>query len=158
MADPTTAMIVPVGTRPSKNGFLVAAFAIPIVLLGITAGWAYFRSGSWVLVLPYLSGERLLVEPTTVRLGEQKPGTVAEFQVRVLNATPGDVRLLGAQKTCSCITVDDLPLLIPAGHSLELQFQVHIASTTGVMRHSVKFFTDYPDLRTFPVTIQASVH
>jgi hypothetical protein len=158
MADPATAMIVPAGTRPSKNGLLVAAFAIPIVFLGVAVGWAYFRSGSWALVLPYLSGERLLVEPTMVQLGEQKPGAVAEFRVRLLNATPGDVRLLGAQKSCSCITVDDLPLSIPAGHSLELQFLVHIANTTGEMRHSVKFFTDYPDLRTFPVKIQASVH
>jgi hypothetical protein len=158
MADRTTAILVPSGTRPSKIGLLLAAFAIPLVFLGVTVGWAFFRSGSWVLILPYLRGERLLVEPTTVRLGDQKPGGVAEFQVRVVNATPGDVRLLGAQKSCSCITVDDLPLLIPAGQFLELQFQVHIANTTGEMRHSVKFFTDYPDLRTFPVKIEASVH
>jgi len=128
--------------------------AIAIATLSLIIGWGYFQTGSATLVLPYLDGERLLVEPSTLSMAEQKAGGIVEGKFRVVNSTRGDVTLLGAEKSCTCITLDEFPLTIPRGKARELMIKVHLGTRPGEYEQSIKFFTDYRDLGVFNVKIQ----
>jgi hypothetical protein len=122
-------------------------------LLGSVCGWAYLHSGSGNLVLPYLEGERLLVEPTAVMLGNQKANEVVESTIKIVNATNRDVSILGAQRSCGCIAVDEFPCTIASGQSRRLRIKLHVDTHPGDFEQSVKFFTDYADVPMFVVTL-----
>jgi hypothetical protein len=136
---------------------LIPVGAGAVAFLGLLAGWAYFHSGSLALVLPFLGGERLFIEPTAIQLGDQEPGAAAEPVVRIVNSTGKQVRVVGAETSCSCVALDDLPLSIPAGESRELQFKVHVGRRRHEIAETVRLFTDYADRPVFIVTVRGIV-
>jgi hypothetical protein len=151
--DSTTARRAPV----IRWRIVQRVLALALIFLGIVFGWAYLQTRSAALVIPLLSGERLLVEPTAISLGQQKPRAVSERNVRIVNLTSDKVTVLGAERSCGCITMDDFPLLIPAGESREVHLKIHINRDSGEYDESVKFFTDYSEMRAFEVTVRAAV-
>lgn len=142
-------------TRRPLWRLLISVLAISFLLLGSIFGWAYSRTGSASLILRFLNGEQLLVDPMTVSLGTLEKGTKPEFRIRVVNATTSDVTLVGAQRSCSCITTEEFPLSIPQGHSRELKLNLNVARRSGEIEESVKFYTDYGGLQAFQVEVRA---
>jgi hypothetical protein len=133
----------------------VLAFATLIV--SVIVGWSYYRSGSLALVLPYLSGERLLIDPMTVVIESPNLDGMAECKIRIVNVTGKDVSLFGAEKSCGCIKLGELPFKIASGQSRELPIKVNVEKGLSNFRQSVKFFTDDSDLPNFTVTIRGVV-
>ena len=80
---------------------LVAAVAAS--LLTALAGLAWWRFGSVAVGLAYLRGERLVIEPRVVELGEGRPDERRDVVIRIINLTDRPVRLLGSSATCQCI-------------------------------------------------------
>jgi Protein of unknown function (DUF1573) len=144
-----------IAPRSNRHLFITILFTMTSVVL--TAGWGSLRSGSPRLLLPYLSGERLLITPTTLQLGNLKGSDVAEATVLFVNRTGKNVTVVGAQKSCSCIKTEELPVTVPDGGSRELHLEIHIAKRSGSFRESVKFFTDFGDLQSLSVTCVAVV-
>lgn len=140
-------------TRHTSSRILFQALIVSFLLLSSVLGWAYLRTGSAALIPRFLNGEQLLVDPMIISLGAQEKGATAECSLRVVNATRGEVTLVGAQRSCACITVDQFPLSIPPGRSRELQLVLHVGVHSGQFEESVKFFTDYAGLQAFAVRV-----
>ncbi len=123
----------------------------------IYAGFAWWRTGSISDVLPYLQGQRLLVHPLKLELGDQPLDTVIDKSVTVVNATGSDVTFLGAQKSCTCVALDDFPLTVPPGETCQLKLSLAMPRKPGSFEQSVKYFTDYDNPSVFSVTVTATV-
>jgi hypothetical protein len=109
------------------------------------------------LVGPYLAGQRLLFEPTHVVLGPIPKGTqVIEREIRVVNTASTDLRLLGSQKSCGCIALDEFPITIPAGKEQKLRLKIGMPREPVSFEHSIKFFSDDKAMSVVVVTISGS--
>jgi hypothetical protein len=137
--------------------FLTASLLFALVAAA-TLGWTLFRVHSFALVVPYLRGERLLVDTSALSLGEQKTKSVVERHIHVLNLSDSDVTLLGANRTCSCLSVDSFPITISRGEGRNVTIKSRMRNEPSEYEESVRFFTDFPDRREFGVTVRASVH
>ncbi len=116
---------------------------IAVVFLSALAGHALWRTGSPGLVWPYLAGQRLFFEPTQMTLGEVPRGTQeVQREVRVLNAGSNAIRLLGAQRSCGCIALDEFPITVPAGEEKSLRLKIGMPREPAPFEHSIKFFSD----------------
>jgi hypothetical protein len=105
-------------------------------------GVARWQTGSVELVWPWLQGQRLLVEPRQVRLGEVPPRTILERQIRVVNVSSQPMTLLGSQQSCGCITLDEFPIRIAPGQEHRVALKIGTSDKTGPFEHSIKLFTD----------------
>ena len=157
MQNLTAETVAPSAAKKARPGALLQVLAIALIFLGLILGWAWFQAGSPTLMAPYLRGECLLVEPTTITLGHQDKLTVIDRTVRLVNRTSHDVAVLGAQKSCGCIALDEFPLTVKSGESRELKMQVGMPYEAGAFEKSVKFFTDDEDLSIFVVKVAATV-
>jgi hypothetical protein len=135
--------------------FTATILALSILVFCSIIGWAYSRTGSARLIPRFLNGERLIVDPRNITLGDVRQGTTAQCSIHVVNATGAEMKLLGAQRTCACITVNDFPLSIPPSSDRELPLTLNVGERSGELDESVKFFTDYAGLQTFEVNVHA---
>jgi hypothetical protein len=127
----------------SWRSFILQVSGIALLLTCILVGHALWRTGSMALVWPYLAGQRLLFEPTQVMLGAIPKGTqVMEREIRVVNTASTDLRLLGSQKSCGCIALDDFPITIPTGRERTLRLKIGMPRAPVSFEHSIKFFSD----------------
>ncbi len=127
----------------SWRSFILQVAGMTLLLFGVLVGHALWRTGSLALVWPYLTGQRLLFEPTHLVLGAIPKGTqVLEREIRVVNVASTDLRLLGSQKSCGCIAVDDFPITIPPGKERILQLKIGMPREPVSFEHSIKFFSD----------------
>jgi hypothetical protein len=136
---------LPVSSMPAGAWllpFVLEVAAIGLLLLGAVVGYARVRTGSIALVWPYLRGERLLFEPARLALGEVPRGEIVEREVRVVNLSSGELRLLGSQKTCGCIALDDFPIKIAPGEERRLRLKIGVPREAGRLEHYVRVFSD----------------
>jgi hypothetical protein len=112
------------------------------VFAALIVGWARWQTGSFSLVWPYLQGERLLFDPLHVVIDNAPAGTIVERSIRVLNRSFSDVKLVGSQPSCGCITLNEFPVVIPAGGDYTLTLKIGIPDEPGSFEHTVKLFTD----------------
>lgn len=117
------------------------AFGIAVVGFVGMFGYAWWETKNLELAWPYMNGQRVFALPATVFLGEVPKGTVAGSRIRIVNMGSESTSVLGAQKSCSCITLTEFPLEIPAGSSLEIDFLMTVPDTETAFSHSVRFFT-----------------
>ncbi len=124
--------------------FVVQVTAITVVLASCLIGHAWWRTGSLRLVWPYMAGQRLLIEPTVVDLGNVPKGSVVQRELRVLNLGSEPLEMLGSQKSCGCISLDEFPIVIPARGDCTLKLKTGISNKPGPFGHTIKFFSDAP--------------
>jgi len=138
----------------SWRSFILQVSGIALLLTCILVGHALWRTGSMALVWPYLAGQRLLFEPTHLNLGSIPKGMqVVEREVRVVNTAAKDLRLLGSQKSCGCIALDEFPIGIPAGKERLLRLKIAMPREPVPFEHSIKFFSDDPAKSSVVVTV-----
>ena len=122
------------------------ALALSIVLLGGSAGIGVHRFGSLSHTLAYARGVRLLADEPTMDLGPMEAGSRMTFAFRLTNLTGRPIKLIGAQTSCSCMVVDDLPTTIPPLQSRAIPVGIEAPSQADMPASgSVRFFTDEPD-------------
>jgi hypothetical protein len=142
----------------SWRSFILQVSAIVVLFICVLVGHAFWRTGSMALVWPYLVGQRLLFDPTHLVLGAIPKGTqVMEREIRVVNAASTDLRLLGSQKSCGCIALNEFPIMIPAGDEQILRLKIGMPRQPASFEHSIKFFSDDAARSSVVVTISGFV-
>jgi len=143
--------------RSGMLRFVIQVAAIALLLGSALIGFVRWRTGSMGRVWPYLVGQRLLIEPTDLDLGDGEREGVLERELRVLNLAPRPLMLLGAQRSCGCITLDEFPIVVPAGEERHLRLRIGMPGTPMSFEHSIRFFSDEPGGSSVVVTIRGSV-
>lgn len=140
----------PIGRRDDAWGLLrklrslllpAAITAIPGVLF---VAWSLLRFGSVAWGWAYVEGASVIPEAGTLHAGDVVVGveSVVRFRLKNLAGTP--VRVVGAQASCGCVAVDDLPLTLPPGESAHLSIRfTPLARDVGkTIRHYVLLALD----------------
>lgn len=125
-----------------RLSFVVQVTAITVLIASCLIGHAWWRTGSMGLVWPYLAGQRLLIEPSELNLGDVGKGTIAERTMRVVNASSHELTLLGSQASCGCIAFGAFPVVIPAAKEHHLQLKISIPLEAGPFEQNFKLFCD----------------
>ena len=124
--------------RTIVGGSLVA------VLLASLAGVGVWWFGSTSAALAYLRGERVSASPSTLDYGVAEPGEKRPTELQLINRTDRDIRIIGGTSDCSCVTTDDLPLVIPARQAVPLTVRVKFPSGAGQFTRQASLYTDDP--------------
>lgn len=130
--------------RSGALRFVIRVAAIALLLGAALAGFARWRTGSMGRVWPYLAGQRVFIEPMPVDLGDVEKSSVLERELRVLNLGSRPLTLLGSQRSCGCISLDDFPIVVPARGGCTLNLEISMSNKSGPFRHTIKFFSDAP--------------
>lgn len=120
-----------------------AILAVAAAIFGILALVGYWRFGSLTIAREYLRGERFIVEPRLVRLGEGQPGERWVVVTHIANFTDAPVRLFGSSNECGCMVAEQLPLTIAAGEQVEYRIVIAFLSKPGSdFKHTLVTYTD----------------
>jgi len=106
-------------------------------------GIGWWRSGDMAASLAYLQGERLIFTPANLIIEDAKPGEVVERTVVVKNLSNKTITLLGSQKSCGCITLDQFPIKIKPHQKHELKIKIATPKKPEKFENFVKVFTDW---------------
>ena len=115
-------------------------------------------AGSMGRVWPYLAGQRLLIEPMHLELGDVGKGKSLERELRVLNLGSKPVKLVGSQSSCGCMSLDDFPIEVPGGGELSLRLGIGTPSKPSVFEHTVKLFSSERGYSVVVVTVSGESH
>ena len=128
--------------RTSRFSSVAQVAGIMVLLLAAIFGYGRWRTGSFDLVWPWIAGQQLLFSPTRIELGQVGKNEILERRIRVVNVSSKPLSLLGSQKSCGCIGLDEFPIEIAPGESRELRLRIATGVTPGSFAHSIKFFFD----------------
>lgn len=143
----------PSGLARSSRPFWVDVTAIAIVFSLAIFCFTWWKTNSLFHVLPYLRGQYLAIEPIEVNIGVVPAGTEVESIVRVSNFGSQSRTLVGSQRSCSCITLDELPVEIPAGEHRDINFVVSMPRKPSSFEHLFLLYTDAKDYSPLQVKI-----
>jgi hypothetical protein len=137
----------PTPSRPRRLvGSLVGPLLGAVVLLAGVLLWVWIQFGSVNIALAYLRGERLIITPSVLSLGDAELGEERQLSVTLANHTPRDVTIVGGGSSCSCLALDRFPILIPRGQERELLVKVKVSATPGststTFNQAVQYYTD----------------
>ncbi len=141
------------GRRSGTLLFVIQVTAIALLLGAVVVGFARWRTGSMGLVWPYLAGQRLLVEPTHLDLGDVGRGEALERELRILNLGSKPLKLVGSQNSCGCIAMDDFPIEIAGGGKRSLRLGIGTPVEPSEFEHTVKLFSSERGYSVVVVTI-----
>jgi hypothetical protein len=108
--------------------------------------------------LAALVGEPLIVEPLSVAVEPGKAGEQRSFDVSLTNLTHHPIRVVGGTNTCSCITTDSLPLVIPPGTHADVAVRMRLLGSPGYFVHQYELYTDAPGRGIITAHIYGSIH
>ncbi len=137
--------------------FVIQITGIVLLLGAVVVGYARWRTGSVAHVLPYLAGERLLIEPMHLDLGDVPKGEVIERELRVFNLGSQSLKLLGSQRSCGCVAMDEFPIVIPGGADCTLKLRIGMSNKSGPFAHTIKLFSDNPGRMSVIITVTGVV-
>lgn len=143
-----------------KHGFhpiltVLGAFALSFV--GFFC-WGTINFESRADALKYLQGRRLLVEPSIISVGEGMNGDHKEATFRVRNLSSSKVTILGSKSTCSCVSVEDLPIAIEGGkdHLFHVNMLLE-GKPSAKLSQTITYNTDCTALTKFHIQVNGSI-
>ena len=75
----------------------------------------------------------------------------------MVNLSSRPLTLLGSQPSCGCISLDDFPIVVPAGKPHVLTLKIGVSDKPEPFEYFVKFFSDDPGFSPVVVTVSGSV-
>ncbi len=128
------------------------------VVAGGCVVWAIINFGSLYHALLYAGGARVTIEPRAVTVPEGKEGDAREVVFLIRNLTDNPVRVVGVTTSCTCVSTERLPVVLPARGAKELHVALRLAkSPTGSIVQSVIYHTDHPAAPNLAVTVTGRV-
>lgn len=109
-------------------------------------GWGMLKFGSLGATFAYFHGHVLYAGSGPKNLGKIPANKPAPVSFLVKNLTSQTVTVLGAETSCGCVTVSDLPVKIGPGAECELTFMV-VAPEQAVgkaFQQAIRLFLDVP--------------
>ena len=136
---------------------LIQVAAMSALFAGGLAGFAWWQVGSVELVWPWLRGDRLVFGPTRIDFGQVPKTQLLERQIQVVNLSSKPLTLLGSQPSCGCISLDEFPIVVPAGKTHALTLKIGTPEKSGLFEHFIKFFSDDQSYTHIVVTVTGIV-
>jgi len=137
----TDSSVGPVDSRsPLVQWIQIAVLTLLIGCTFLGIGW--WRSGGMATSWAYLQGERLIFTPANIIIENAKPNEVIERTVLVRNLSNETVTLLGSQKSCGCITLNDFPIEIKPYDRYKIHLIISMPEKNTSIEHEIKFFSD----------------
>lgn len=130
---------------------VVVCIAISILIVGLI-------SPAEVLRLAGMTQGDIRLSQAVYNIGQVEPNTEKLIQIEVENHSNRDTKLLGANLSCSCMSVDDFPMMVPAGRNLVVRMMVTFKNTEGTFSHEFHFTTDLYDYRKVSGVIVGTVN
>jgi hypothetical protein len=119
---------------------LMASLPLLLTTATVFGSLAYGSTGAMVA---RLRGEHLSAEPYVVDFGSGDIGDDVRASTAIRNWTDAPVRVVGGTSDCSCITTDDLPLVIMPGESKSIVLRLRLRpGSIGVRTRSAELWTD----------------
>ncbi len=137
--------------------FIIQVAVLSVLLAVALSGFAWWRTGSAELVWPWLRGERLVFQPTRIDFGQVPKAQILQRQIRVVNLSSKPLTLLGSQPSCGCISLDEFPIMVPAGKAHVLTLKIGTPEKAGSFEHFIKFFSDDQGYSSVVVTVSGVV-
>ena len=148
--------------RGSKRGWVgTAMLTAGLVALAtlVLVAWMLVRFGGLLEGLQYLSGVRVFVEPSTVRLGAIDKDDQRVVRLSLQNQSDRSIRLLGQEASCSCSVIGGLPEILPARSRCPLDLKINtFRKEVGSLDVVLKLFTDHPEYPILALRITGAVH
>ncbi|MEZ6034945.1 MAG: DUF1573 domain-containing protein [Planctomycetaceae bacterium] len=135
-------MLFPKSVGPLSFPFIAQVAAIAVVMLSSVFCYGTWRTGSINLVWPWLMGRELLFSPMSIELGDVSETPVVETKIRVINVSAKRLSVLGSQRSCVCIGLDEFPVEIAPGETRDLRIKIGTAKTAGRFEHHIRFFVN----------------
>ncbi len=129
----------------------IGAFAV-FMLAGSFALNSAF--GSVPVALRYLRGERLILEPSAIRIDRPAKGGEVAVEAVVSNLSDRPVILMGANTSCSCVVTGSLPVTVEPGGRFRLPVTVNVAPDK-IVDETIVLFTDHPNHARLGVRVTA---
>ena len=149
--------VAPNARRSSRVSSAVQVVMITIFMLAIFFSYGWWRTGALASIWPWLIGQQLLFTPTQIELGNVSPNQVIEKQIRVINVSSKALSIVGSQKSCGCIGLDEFPIELAPGERHLLAIKIASGTKTGRFSHSIKFFCNGEHWSTVSVAVTGSV-
>jgi hypothetical protein len=113
---------------------------LTVVVFGYL-GIVRFQVGSFSEILPYINGKRLFHEPAFIDLTKHRSRDgVFEVSVVFTNRSGNNKTLMGATRSCSCISTESFPIIVPPNKSIELSIKVRESSQP--QESAIEFYSD----------------
>jgi len=144
-------VLAPVGSARLSSAVQIVMMAV--FMLALLFAYGSWRTGSIELVWPWLMGRQLLFTPTRIDIGNVSPNQVIKKQIRVINLSSKRLSIVGSQKSCGCIGLDEFPIDIDSGSSQNLRINIVAATAAGKFEHHVKFFTNSSSGNVVEITV-----
>lgn len=129
-------------------------FAILSVLCVALGASAFFEKR-----LPLRCAECLCVDSVRKSFGEEKSGGLVYVKFTLTNRESHPIRVIGASSECTqqgCLTVEGLPLEIPANTAQTINVEV-IINSRGSFSKPMSIYTDCKDKPDFVVWVEGRV-
>jgi hypothetical protein len=112
-------------------------------IITLSSGIAVAVFGSIPVALRYLRGERLVVEPTTISVGDGFAGVEEEAAFLIRNLSDKPVCILGATQSCTCLSIEQLPISILAHTSRVMRLGIRReGKSTERFEQGITYYTD----------------
>jgi hypothetical protein len=85
-----------------------------VAVLACVLTWTLISFNSLNDALLYLTGRRIIVEPTVIGVGNGIQGETRTVSFRIRNISGRDIDILGATASCACISAGEVPVKIHA--------------------------------------------
>lgn len=138
--------------------------SISCVAIGLLAAcacavaWGLVEFGSLRAVVGYVQGYAVVPDSFSRDLGPIRVREKTPVQFRLTNVSGASVKVLGANTTCTCMLVSELPMVIDPGHVADFSINVRPGpSNVGKpFSHDVELYLDAPSVPVV-LTISAEV-
>jgi hypothetical protein len=114
------------------------------MLAAILVAASYMWFGSPQEALSYVRGDRIALEPSGLEFGKGGRAESKAAALAIWNRTDRTVRVLGGSANCSCVTTNDLPVVIPAHERKVISIRLMYPAETGFFARSAWLMTDDP--------------
>lgn len=121
---------------------ILAVAAASGIILAVGFGGLTWIYGSPYEALFQVRGESITVEPSVSYVGEGVVGEQRTFTIQVTNHRDKSIKVIGGTTSCSCITTDNLPIIIPPRATCSIVTWVKFRGSPGRFRHSFVLYTD----------------
>lgn len=141
----------------SRFSFVAQVTVLVLLIVAGVFGYGRWRTGSFELVWPWLMGQQMVFTPILLDLGTISANQILEKEIKVTNVSAIPLSLLGSQKSCGCIALDEFPIEIPAMSGRSLLLKITTGTKTGKFTHTIKFFLEGQSYSFIVVTVTGSV-
>jgi hypothetical protein len=134
------------------RGGVVLAIVAAVLLAAL--GW---RFGSMPVAMAWMRGERFVLSPVDVDLGECESRTEHVVKFKLTNLADRSIRVVGSEQTCSCVTLGDLPIDIEPNATAEVAVRFFVAARETYSQQLILYIDDGGELRSVAASVKARI-